>query len=190
MAVSKTFPVEKIMEAYLAGHRDFGENKVQELLVKKAELPKDIRWHFIGQLQSNKARKAAEASHLIHSIDSASQLNKINNLESETGVLVQVNIAEESQKSGVVQEKLDSFLETVAQYEKIRLQGLMTIGPLPSDPEDSRPLFQELNRLAEEKALTIRSMGMSADFEVALQEGATHVRVGSAIFGKRTTEGT
>jgi pyridoxal phosphate enzyme (YggS family) len=185
IAVSKMQSVEKIQELYNLGHRDFGESKVQELLVKVDALPKDIRWHFIGTLQSNKLRKAAEVCDVIHSIDSESQLKEIRKIGSSLNLFVQVNIGDEPQKSGVDKKGLDSMVASVLNCSQASLLGLMTIGPAVEDAEAMRPYFAEMRSLNERVGGKWLSMGMSSDFDVAVQEGSTHIRVGSLLFGDR-----
>ena len=185
IAVSKTYPASAIQELYDLGHRDFGESRLQELILKWEELPKDIRWHFIGKLQSNKTKKAAEICHAIHTIETSSQLKELNKSEKSVEVFIEVNIAEEEQKSGILQNSLDSFARDVIRCEQANLSGLMTIGPVVKDPEQSRPYFEKLRQLGESIGTKNLSMGMSLDFEVGIQEGATHIRVGTLLFGAR-----
>jgi len=198
IAVSKTFPIEAVREAYAAGHRDFGENKVQEGLqkiVSSADLP--IRWHLLGHLQTNKARKAAPAFATIHSVDSVELLRKLDAAAAEAGrtpeLLIQVDLAGEATKFGVAPGDVPSLFEAAAALTAARVVGLMTLPPIPESPEDARPYFTRLRALRDEwlasgvpaPMLRELSMGMSADFEVAVQEGSTMVRVGTAIFGSR-----
>ena len=185
IAVSKTATVDQIREAYDLGLRDFGENRLQESISKIEVLPSDITWHFIGKLQSNKAKVAARNFKVIHSIESEKQLNQIAKIEKSVDALVQVNVGEEEQKSGVLLDRVDEVVEKVLQCSNVQFRGLMTIGPLVSDPEQSRPIFRRLAKLGQEVGAEWLSMGMSADFGVAIQEGSTHVRVGTAIFGPR-----
>lgn len=185
VAVSKTFPCESIRKAYEAGLRVFGESKLQEAVPKVEALPKDIDWHFVGKLQSNKARKAAELFRVIHSIESESQLKELAKGNAEVDVLIEVNIAREPQKSGILPAHLDRFIETVLQCPRVQLKGLMTIGPALQNAEEMRPYFRALRQLGEEAGTEWLSMGMSSDFDVAIQEGATHIRVGTALFGER-----
>jgi hypothetical protein len=185
IAVSKTYPASAIQELYDLGHRDFGESRLQELVPKVEELPKDIRWHFIGKLQSNKTRRAAEICHAIHTIETSSQLKELNKSEKSVDVFIEVNVAEEEQKSGILQNSLDTFVQDVIRCEQANLSGLMTIGPVVQDPEQSRPYFRKLRHLGESIGTKNLSMGMSLDFEVAIQEGATHIRVGTLLFGAR-----
>ena len=198
IAVSKTFPIESVRAAYEAGQRDFGENRVQELLQKMdagADLP--IAWHLIGHLQSNKARKAAERVPVIHSIDSLDLLRRVDEAAAAAGrrpqLLVQVDLAGETTKHGVPPEQLHTLFAGAVGCRAATVAGLMLLPPLSENPEDARPWFR---RLREERdrllaagvpasMLSELSMGMSHDFEVAIEEGATMVRVGSAIFGQR-----
>ncbi|MGA1861534.1 YggS family pyridoxal phosphate-dependent enzyme [Deferribacter thermophilus] len=198
VAVSKTFPVDKIIEAYECGQKIFGENRVQEAL-KKVEVLKDrypdIKFHLIGHLQSNKARYLKNNFTLIHSVDRieiAELINKYakkNNLVQD--ILIQVNLAEEPQKSGVLLNDFDKLMETVLSCENLKLRGLMMIPPLVEDAEMNRPLFAKMYELfvkTNDKYninMDYLSMGMSDDFEIAIEEGANMVRIGSAIFGKR-----
>jgi PLP dependent protein len=199
VAVSKTFPVEDIEAAYNAGQRDFGENKVQEALQKIAVTTElAIRWHLIGHLQSNKARKAGPAFHTIHSIDSVDLLRRVDRAAAESGatpeVLIQVDLAGESSKHGIVVNELAAIARAGGECRAARLTGLMLLPPWSEDPEATRPYFRRLRELRDQLVtegiddshLRELSMGMSHDYEVAIQEGATIVRVGTAIFGKRT----
>ena len=201
VAVSKTFPIAAIREAYAAGQRDFGENRVQEALQKIASATDlDIRWHLLGHLQTNKARKAAPAFAAIHSIDGVELLQKIDAAAVEVGrtpeLLIQVDLAGEATKFGASPDEVPRLLEAAASCRAARVTGLMTLPPVPESPEDARPWFKRLRDLRDEwvasgtPAAMLRelSMGMSADFEVAVQEGSTMVRVGTAIFGSRHVE--
>ncbi|HXH24338.1 MAG TPA: YggS family pyridoxal phosphate-dependent enzyme [Vicinamibacterales bacterium] len=198
VAVSKTFPVEAIREAFAAGQRDFGENRVQEALQKiagSADLP--IRWHLVGHLQTNKARKAAAAFAMIQSVDRVELLQKLDRAAAESGaapeLLIQVDLAGETTKFGVPPAEVPRLFDAAAACRAARVVGLMTLPPVPDTPEDSRPWFQRLRALRDEwlaagvpvEMLRELSMGMSGDFEVAISEGATIVRVGTAIFGSR-----
>ena len=198
IAVSKTFPLDLVREAYAAGQRDFGENRVQEALQKierAADL--EVRWHLLGHLQTNKTRKAAAAFVTIHSVDRVELLRKIDQAAVEAGsapeLLIQVDVAGEAAKSGVPPADVPRLLEAAARLRTARVVGLMTLPPLPQTPEDARPWFRQLRELRDgwlesgvpHSMLRELSMGMSGDFEVAVQEGATMVRVGTAIFGKR-----
>jgi hypothetical protein len=190
---SKMQPASAIRAAWQAGARDFGENYVQEAVSKRAELHDlaDIRWHLIGHLQSNKARLAASAFALIHSVDSARLVNALAQAQSSPRVraLIEVNVGAESSKSGVAPDEVAHLLD--ASRDKIEIAGLMTIPPPSARPELARPYFAALvemrDRLAIETGITLSelSMGMSDDFEIAIEEGATIVRVGRAVFGER-----
>lgn len=186
IAVSKTVEPARVLQAYDAGVRDFGENRLQEALGKVPELPGDITWHFIGKLQSNKAKRATEQFSVIHTLETDSQLKEIQKGGREIVGFVEVNVAEEPQKAGILPEALDETLEQIAHYECVRLKGLMTVGPYDPDAERSRSTFRKLAALAAKHGLPWLSMGMSNDFEVAIQEGSTHIRLGTALFGDRT----
>lgn len=193
VTVSKTFPAEKVREAALAGAAVFGENYVQEAKAKIKDLADlDPEWHFIGRLQTNKAKEVVKGFSLIHSVDRlklAKELNK--RAEAGISILIQVKLAAEETKGGVDEAGTLELLEAVAALEKIEVKGLMVIPPFFDQPERARSYFARLAALAEEArqrtglALVELSMGMSGDFEVAVEEGATLVRVGSAIFGPR-----
>ncbi len=198
VAVSKTFPADAVRAAADAGQVDFGENRVQEGLQKiRATSDLRIRWHLIGHLQSNKVRKAA-AFQSIHSIDGLDLLRKVDEAAVEAGcrpeLLIQVDLAGEATKFGAVEGDLDAIFAAVGTLRAARLVGLMLLPPFAEDPEDARPWFRRLreirDRLADRgapaTALRELSMGMSHDFHVAVEEGATIVRVGTAIFGQRT----
>jgi len=201
--VSKTFPAESVRAAIAAGQRDFGENKVQEAIPKIEAIADDqIRWHLIGHLQSNKARKAARPFDVIHSIDSVDLLQKIDAAAREARrtpeLLVQVDLAGETTKFGATPDTLQPIFDAAASLTNARIVGLMVLPPWSEDPEVARPFFRRLRELRDElgsrgvPAASLRelSMGMSHDFEVAIAEGATMVRVGTAIFGKRTPPST
>jgi pyridoxal phosphate enzyme (YggS family) len=198
IAVSKTFPIAVIREAYDAGQRDFGENRVQEALQKiDAGGDMEISWHLIGHLQSNKARKAAERCAFIHSIDNVDLLRRVDQAAAAAGraldVLVQVDLALEATKHGASVADLPPIFDTAIRCSAARVVGLMLLPPLAENPEDARPWFRRLCDVRGQLAATgvpasmlkELSMGMSHDFEVAIEEGATMVRVGSAIFGER-----
>lgn len=185
IAVSKNHPVEAIQALYELGHRNFGESRLQEAEPKIAQLPKDITWHFIGKLQSNKTRRVAALFNVLHTLESISQLKELGKVGSEVGVLIEVNLAKEEQKSGIFTENLDEFHKMVLDCPYASFRGLMTIGPALDNPEAMRPYFKRLRELNERVGGQWLSMGMSADFEVAIQEGASHVRVGTGIFGSR-----
>lgn len=191
VAVSKRHPPEAIREAHAAGQRIFGESYAQELEAKAAALADlDLEWRFIGHLQRNKAKVVVGAGAGVDSVDSrrlASALHKRASGEGAVlGVRIQVNVAGEAQKSGVDPAELDSLVAHVGGLDALRLEGLMTIPPA-GDPEDARPHFRALVAHAARHGLPVRSMGMSSDLEVAIEEGATEVRVGTAIFGPRPT---
>jgi pyridoxal phosphate enzyme (YggS family) len=200
VAVSKTFPIDAVREAYEAGQRDFGENRVQEALQKisaSSDLP--IRWHLLGHLQANKARKAGPAFAVIQSLDSVELLEKLDRAAAEAGaspeLLVQVDLANEATKFGARPDEARQILEAASKCTAARVTGLMTLPPVPDIPEDARPWFRQLRELRDRwladgvpaSTLVELSMGMSQDFEIAVQEGATIVRVGTAIFGSRET---
>lgn len=201
VAVSKTHPPDLIRDAIAAGVRSFGENKVQEAEGKIAEVGRDAaEWHLIGHLQSNKVRKAIPLFDVIQSVDStelAARLERICNEEgrSQLSVFIQVDLAGEATKSGVAEDDLPKLVSYLRKCEHLKLDGLMIIPPFFDDPESSRPYFQSLrvlrDRMAAEGAFTggrgELSMGMSHDFEVAIEEGATIVRIGTAVFGERRT---
>jgi pyridoxal phosphate enzyme (YggS family) len=198
IAVSKTFPIDAVRAAYEAGQRDFGENRVQEALQKiAAGADLEIRWHLIGHLQSNKARKAAEHCAWIHSIDSVDLLRRVEDAAAAAGrqpnLLVQADLALETTKHGAPLEQIPAIFDQAARCAAARVVGLMLLPPLAENPQDARPWFRRLRELRDGLAsngvpaahLAELSMGMSHDFEVAIEEGATMVRVGSAIFGAR-----
>lgn len=198
IAVSKRFPVTAIQEAYAGGHTLFGENYIQEVQQKRPELPDEVQFHFIGHLQTNKAKIAAEHCDMIETVDRlklAVELNKhLEKLQKEMDILVQVNIGDDQGKSGVSAGEAESLLYELKKIPRIRVCGLMTMPPIETDPELSRPHFRGLRILAEEcskKELFFNnnevelSMGMSSDYYVAIEEGATIIRVGTAIFGNR-----
>jgi PLP dependent protein len=199
LAVSKTFPAGAVGEAVDAGLADVGENYVQELLAKRAALTeREIRWHFIGHLQSNKVKYLAEWIHLIHAVDNSGLAGEIDKRAMQAhrivDVLIEVNTTGEQSKYGVKPDMTVEFVKSLSGFQNIRIAGLMTIGPFLPDPEGSRPMFRTLRLLKEEIARLVQpnvamkhlSMGMTGDFEVAIDEGATIVRIGTAIFGKRT----
>jgi len=195
VAVSKTVPAELVLEAVAAGQGVFGENRVQEALPKIAAAGPAARWHLVGHLQRNKAKLATGAFDLIHSVDDAELAREIDTRAAAKGlvqrVLIQVNMAGEETKSGAAEDGLRPLVEAVAALPHLRLDGLMTIPPPADDPEASRPWFRRLrelrDRISESLSLPLPdlSMGMTDDFEPAIEEGATLVRVGRAIFGER-----
>lgn len=202
VAVSKTFPLEAVLEAYAAGQHEFGENRVQEGLPKveaTAHLA-DIRWHLLGHLQSNKAKKAAASFGTIQSLDGVDLLRKLDQAAADAGttpqLLVQVDLAGEATKFGARPDEVPAILEAAARCQAARVVGLMLLPPAPDTPEDARPWFRRLREHRDRwldagvpaPMLRELSMGMSGDYEVAVEEGATIVRVGTAIFGRRDVE--
>lgn len=185
IGVTKTVPIELILEAYEAGLRDFGENRYQDAAPKLAHVPSDVTWHFIGKLQSNKARKVAESFDVLHTLESENQMREIQKSGKVLECFVEVNVAREPQKAGIFPEGLDELLAKASHYSCIRIRGLMTVGPQNPESNANRSTFRTLADLAKTHRLPCSSMGMSADFEVAIQEGSTHVRVGTALFGYR-----
>lgn len=195
LAVSKTFPVEVIQEAVDAGQNLFGENKVKELLAKQPAMSSKLRWHLIGHLQSNKVRKCLPLVEAIHSVDSIDLARDINRIASELGlfpkVYLEVNLAAESTKHGFKPDALRAQLEDLYTLDRLYVQGLMCIPPFDANADQTRKYFIALRELRDElqvlggAPLPKLSMGMSHDFEVAIEEGSTIVRVGSAIFGSR-----
>ena len=195
VAVSKTFPAEAVAAAFDAGQLDFGESRQQEAVGKIAALPRELRWHFIGKLQRNKVRKILEHFRWIHSVDSLRLAESIERVAGEMGakpeILLEVNLAGEASKGGLSPEEIRDVTKAVGTFSNISLRGLMAIPPAVDDPERSRPFFRQLRELRDRLqddlgvALPQLSMGMSHDFEIAIEEGATMVRVGSAIFGER-----
>lgn len=198
IAVSKTKPNEMIQELYDHGVRAFGENKVQEMDAKEAALPKNIEWHLIGHLQRNKVKYIIDKATLIHSVDSYRLAETINAEAIKKNVianiLIEVNVAQEESKFGLSMEEVLPLIEQIsATCPNIRIRGLMTIAPFVENPEENRPIFENLRKLSVDidgkninnVSVDILSMGMSNDFEVAVEEGATHVRVGTSIFGAR-----
>ncbi|MCI8798244.1 MAG: YggS family pyridoxal phosphate-dependent enzyme [Lachnospiraceae bacterium] len=197
IAVSKTKPVSSLGEAYDTGIRDFGENKVQELLDKMQELPSDIRWHMIGHLQRNKVKYIVGKVALIHSVDSLRLAEEISReamkQKTETDILIEVNVAGESSKYGVSVEEAPVLVSRIATLPAVHIRGLMTIAPFTEDAEENRPYFRRLKQLSvdirqkniDNVSMDILSMGMTGDYSVAIEEGATCVRVGTGIFGER-----
>lgn len=197
IAVTKTVDTFDIQKAIDAGLNEFGENRVQEMITKYAKLPKDIIWHLIGQLQANKVKYIVDKVGLIHSLDRISlaqeiqrQCEKISRI---MPVLIQVNIAKEETKSGIFEEDIMTFTEEISKLPNLEVQGLMAIAPLVGNPESIRPIFRKMKyyfeQLKKQSISNVKmnylSMGMSNDFEIAIEEGANIVRIGTAIFGKR-----
>ena len=197
IAVSKTKPIEDLTEIYNAGVRDFGENKVQELTDKIEKMPNDIKWHMIGHLQRNKVKYIIDKVELIHSVDSFRLAEEINIQAKKKGIvvpiLVEVNIAEEESKFGVSKEDAMELVKQIATLDGLTVKGLMSIALYVVDSEENRPYFHKIKDLSvdisneniDNVSMDILSMGMSGDFEVAIEEGATMVRVGTGIFGER-----
>lgn len=197
IAVSKTKPLPALQEAYTYGCRDFGENKVQELVEKYEAMPKDIRWHMIGHLQRNKVKYLVDKVFLIHSVDSLRLAQEIEKeaakLEKTVNILIEVNVAEEESKYGVTAEETPALIEEIAKMPHIRVKGLMTIAPYVEDAEENRQYFEKLNKIyvdiihknIDNVFMEELSMGMTGDYEVAITEGATYIRVGTGIFGER-----
>ena len=197
IAVSKTKPVELLQEAYDAGMRDFGENKVQELVDKYDKLPNDIRWHLIGHLQTNKVKYIVDKVYLIHSVDSLKLAKEISKeavkKNVKCNILIEVNVADEESKFGVSLSDTESLIREISLLPNICIKGLMTVAPFVDNSEDNRPVFKKLNQLfvdiksknIDNVFMEIMSMGMSGDYIVAVEEGATYVRVGTKIFGER-----
>lgn len=197
IAVSKTKPVEMLQEAYDAGCRDFGENKVQELVDKYDQLPSDIRWHMIGHLQRNKVKYLVGKTALIHSVDSLRLAEEISKEAIKKGVnvsiLLEVNVAEEETKFGIHRGEVLSLAQEISKLPSITIKGLMTIAPNVRNAEENRAVFAELKQIyvdikqknIDNICMEELSMGMTGDYEVAVMEGATYVRVGTGIFGER-----
>ena len=197
IAVSKTKPIEMLQTVYDLGPRDFGENKVQEMCEKMEVLPKDIRWHMIGHLQTNKVKYIVGKTELIHSVDSLHLAKEIEKQAAKQNVtvsiLVEVNIAEEESKFGIHKEETISLIRQIAALPHIQILGLMTIAPFVENPEDNRTYFRQIRQLSvdidaqniDNVCMDILSMGMTGDYMVAIEEGATMVRVGTGIFGER-----
>jgi pyridoxal phosphate enzyme (YggS family) len=197
IAVSKTKPVGMLEEIYDQDVRDFGENKVQEMADKYEKLPKDIRWHLIGHLQRNKVKYIADKAYMIHSVDSLRLAETIQK-EAEKHhvvipILIEVNVAGEESKFGISPEETEDLVRQIAPLPNLKIKGLMTIAPFVENPEENRPVFRKLRELSididskniDNVNMSELSMGMTNDFEIAIEEGATMVRVGTAIFGAR-----
>ena len=197
ISVSKTKPVPMLEEAYRAGSRDFGENKVQEIMDKYPVLPKDIHWHMIGHLQRNKVKYIVDKVCLIHSVDSLRLAEEISSQaekkQVEVDILVEVNIAQEESKFGVSCEEAIQLVEAISKLPHIHIQGLMAIAPFVENPEDNRGYFRQIKQLSvdimkkniDNVSMSALSMGMTGDYMVAVEEGSTMVRVGTGIFGER-----
>ena len=199
VAVSKTFDTAKIIEAYENGLKNFGENYVQEFLKKHEELSnkKDIKWHFIGHLQTNKIKHIYDKVHLLHTLDSIKLAEKLNNTLKKNNkvlnALIQINIGEDPNKYGINKEEITKFLDKVSSFKNLKIKGLMTITPFFDNPEKVRPFYREMKKIfdkvfnysADNIEIKELSMGMTNDFHIAIEEGATIIRIGTAIFGKR-----
>lgn len=197
IAVSKTKPVEMLQEVYDAGMRHFGENKVQELTAKYEVLPNDIKWHMIGHLQRNKVKYIVDKAALIHSVDSYRLAQEIDIQAQKKNlvvpILIEVNIAEEDTKFGIRKDQVLQLIEEISELKHVSIKGLMTIAPFVENPEENRQYFREIRQLSVDIAkknidnvsMDVLSMGMTGDYMVAIEEGATMVRVGTGIFGKR-----
>lgn len=197
IAVSKTKPLSMLREAYEAGARDFGENKVQELTDKIPEMPPDVRWHMIGHLQRNKVKYIVDKVYMIHSVDSLRLAETISaeavKKNTEVNILVEVNMAEEESKFGVKPENTAALVSEIAKLPAVHIKGLMTIAPFVENPEENRKYFHKMKQLAvdimhkniDNVSMEVLSMGMTGDYKVAVEEGSTYVRVGTGIFGER-----
>jgi hypothetical protein len=197
IAVSKTKPLEDLKEAYDAGARDFGENKVQELIAKMPNLPSDIRWHMIGHLQRNKVKYIAGEVELIHSVDSFRLAEEINIQAKRKKIiipaLIEINIGDEESKFGVRPDEAKELCKEISELDSIHIEGLMTVAPAADDPEEVRRYFRKMHELfldiksenIDNVEMKILSMGMTNDYKVAIEEGSTMVRVGTGIFGAR-----
>lgn len=196
ICVSKTKPIEMVKEAYAAGQRNFGENKVQEIVAKAPEMPADTIWHMIGHLQKNKVKKAVQYSTLIHSVDTLELADVINNEASKINkvqdILLEINIASEESKYGINPDDAVAYAKEVMKLKNVRLRGFMCVAPFTDIPEDNRKYFKKMKKIfVDTKScdidnnIDILSMGMSGDYTIAIQEGATHVRIGTSIFGAR-----
>lgn len=197
IAVSKTRPVEAIQELFCQGQVDFGENKPQEIRDKSRLLSPSIRWHMIGHLQANKIKYVVGKCALIHSLDSLKLARQIEQFAEKAGiqveVLLQVDLARDGQKQGFLDRDLEMAIEEISSYPHMRIRGLMTIGCLVENPEENRGLFQALKKISvdiqrknyDNVDMSFLSMGMTNDYKIAIEEGATHIRLGTAIFGER-----
>ena len=191
VAVSKTKPVTDILELYQLGQRDFGENYVQEMADKASQLPQDIRWHYIGHLQTNKVKYIAPFVHLIHGVDSIKLLQEINRQAAKNNrvidVLLQIHIAEEETKFGLNEEELNAMMNGIATMSlaNIHICGLMGMASFTDDKEKVRAEFKKLKNILNNQRLPTLSMGMSSDYKIAIEEGSTMVRIGSILFGTR-----
>ena len=189
IAVSKTHPIDKIKEIYNEGIRDFGENKVQEILSKIDKLPSDIRWHMIGHLQTNKVKDIIDKVYLIHSADSIKLANTIDKEAKKknikVNILLEINIANEETKYGFSINELDNSIKEISKLENTNIKGFMTVAPYTNNPEENRKYFKQMKELLNKYNYEILSMGMSNDYKIAIEEGSTYVRIGTKIFGER-----
>lgn len=189
IAVSKTQSTEKIKEAYDTGIKDFGENKVQELLAKIDKLPNDIKWHMIGHLQTNKVKDIIDKVYLIHSVDTIKLANVIDKEAKKknikVNILLEINIAEEVSKYGFKINELDNAIKEITTLSNINIQGFMCVAPNTINPEDNRIYFKQMKKLANTYNYKILSMGMSNDYKIAIEEKSTYIRIGTKIFGSR-----
>ena len=197
ISVSKTKPIELIKEAYTYGERNFGENKVQEINDKFSQMPTDVKWHMIGHLQTNKVKYIVDKVALIHSVDSLRLAQEINKEGAKKDVivpmLIEVNVACEDSKFGITKEETIELIRAIAPMKNVKIKGLMTVAPFVCDPEENREVFRELKQLfidinaenIDNVSMSELSMGMSNDYMVAIEEGATMVRIGTDIFGER-----
>ena len=197
IAVSKTKPLFMLEEAYEAGARDFGENKVQEILEKHPKMPEDARFHMIGHLQRNKVKQVLPHAVLIHSVDSYRLAEQISQEAGKLGItakiLLEVNVAKEESKFGMMPEDVEEMAGQIAALPHLQIEGLMTIAPFVDDPEKNRPVFRKLYQLSvdikkkniDNVSMGVLSMGMTGDYQVAVEEGSTMIRVGTGIFGAR-----
>ena len=201
ISVSKTKPVEMLREAYEAGSRDFGENRVQEIMEKYGQMPEDVRWRMIGHLQKNKVRQVIDKAVLIHSVDTVELAEQIEKDAAKrdltVDILLEVNVAEEESKFGFRTEEVEAAVMKIKEFPHVHIKGLMTIAPFVSNSEDNREVFKKLYQLyvdirsknIDNVNMSVLSMGMTGDYEVAVEEGATMIRVGTGIFGARTRNG-
>ena len=197
IAVSKTKPVPMLEEAYEGGARDFGENKVQEIQAKYGSLPDDVRWHMIGHLQRNKVHQVLGKAVLIHSVDSLRLARQIEEEAAkknmEVDILLEINVAKEESKYGFFLEDTEAAIREIAKFPHVRIKGLMTIAPFVENPEENREVFKKLYEFAvdigkkniDNVTMDVLSMGMTGDYQVAVEEGSTMIRVGTGIFGAR-----
>ena len=200
IAVTKTKPIAAVQEAYDLGIRDFGENHVKEILDKSQKLAPDIRWHMIGHLQTNKVKPIISKAYMIHSIDSMKLSDTIDFEARKQGLVVkgllEVNISGEESKFGFSPNEAIKLLDRLKMYKNLHIMGLMTVAPIVNDPNDNREIFKKLFDLAvdirakniDNVSMSVLSMGMTDDYEIAIQEGATYIRVGTGIFGRREVD--